>query len=390
MPTTLGSARSASIAQERDATVVTRLKRAGAILLGKHNLTLLSAGDSLKFAYGRPRNPWSLDHDPGASSNGSAIAVAAGLAAAALGEDTGGSIRVPASHNGVVGLRPSWGRVSRSGLVPILWSADTVGPIAWTVRDAAMLLGVIAGFDPADPYTAQASVPDYPSLLDGNIGGLRVGVVAELLRDPEVDPQVAQRVEAAAALMATLGAAVDEASFPSAGFCRAISTVLNDSELAVRCSDFGGARHKDLDPVFRRRAAAGALIPSALYQKALRARALVRQQVLDLFQRFDILLSPCLPSPPPRLGQGTPAPPNTDQAFQSLFKGYPFTSVYSLAGVPALSVPCGFAQGNLPIGLQLAARPFDELTLFRAAHAYEVNSPWRLLRPNLHQITLDA
>ncbi len=372
MPTTLGSPRFRDAVADGDATVVTRLKAAGAIILGKQNCTLTSSGDAQKFAYGRPTNPWRSDHDAGASSNGSAIAVAAGLCAALLGEDTGGSIRVPASHNNVVGLRPSWGRVSRHGLAPIMWSADTVGPIARDVRDCALLLGVIAGDDPRDAYTATGPVPDYLGALDGEAGGLRVGIVVDFKRG--ASSQVTERIEAAADAFRAMGAVVGEVSLPSVELSSAILAVIGDAEVAARQVHDGTAFAR-LDPGLRHRIGAASLVPSALYQKALKGRGMVRREVLAALVRFDVLLSACAPRPPAKLGPMVPPAASTKEARKTMFGGAPYTAAYSLAGVPAVSVPCGFTKDGLPIGMQLAARPFDEVTLLRAAYAYERQRP---------------
>ncbi len=378
-PTTLGSHRFKTVAKA-DATAVARLRAAGAIIIGKQNCTLLSAGDSRKYAYGRPVNPWSQAHDSGGSSNGSAVAVAAGLSAAALGEDTGGSIRVPASYNGAVGVRPSWGRVSRRGVVPIMWSADTVGPLTRTVQDSALILRIISGHDAEDEWSAQIAVPNYLRQLKGGVRGMRVGIVAEYRKraNAEVNLSIAKAADA----LRGLGARVSEVSLPMAELAPALSMALGDPESAARESRDPKVL-ATLDSGFRQRMAASSLISASLHQRALQARGLLYRELLAAFERFDVLISPCAPTAAPKIESQSATITTTEEAYRAMFRSFPFTMLYSLAGAPAISVPCRFTKDGLPIGLQMAAKPFDEATLLRAAYAYEQVSPAKEPWPTL-------
>src|SRR3989441_7501615 len=228
--TTAGSRILADNVPDEDATVVARLTAAGGILLGKLNLTEFALGGTINFPFGQPRNPWNTEHDTGGSSAGSGAAVAAGLCAVSLGEDTGGSVRTPASWCGVVGLRPTWGRVSRHGCFPLCWSMDTPGPLARTVEDAALLLQVVAGHDARDPWTSRRPVPEYSRTLEGGVRGLRIGLIRELTLGPETDAEMSAAVLAAAKRLEALGAAVEEISLPLVPLAGAIFMALADSD----------------------------------------------------------------------------------------------------------------------------------------------------------------
>jgi aspartyl-tRNA(Asn)/glutamyl-tRNA(Gln) amidotransferase subunit A len=385
LPTTMGSRVLAAAPPAReDATVVARLRAAGGLLLGKLNLTEFALGGTREFPFGQPRNPWNLDHDPGGSSSGSGIATAAALCGFALGEDTGGSVRSPAGWCGTVGVRPTWGRVSRHGVFPLAWSLDTAGPLSRSVRDSALVLSVIAGRDEREPLTSRRPVPDYAGALAAGVRGLRVGVVRELTAGPETQAEVRAAVEAAAARLGALGATVEEVSLPLLPMAGAVFMTLADSEGAGLHARWLRERPGDYDLGTRRRLAAAGLLPAGLYHQAQRARALIRQQVLDALRRHDALLAPMAHTAAPPIAAGQAPITSKADVGPRFFTRRSYASPASLAGTPALSVPCGFTTAGLPIGLQVIGRPFDEATILRIAHAYEQAAEWRRRRPPVH------
>lgn len=381
--TTSGSALLGANVPEADSTVVARLKAAGAILLGKLNLTEFALGGTIRFPYGQPRNPWNPEHDPGGSSSGSGIAAAAALCSMTLGEDTGGSVRSPASYCGAVGLRPTWGRVSRRGCFPAAWSMDQIGPLTRTVEDAALALGIIAGHDPGDPLTSRSAVPDYRAALAGGAKGLRIGVITELVDGADTQTEVRSAVREAARGLAGLGASVEDTSLPLIPFSGAVFMALCDSEAAGRHKRWLSDRAGEYDQGTRRRLVTAGLIPAAAVHRAARARALIRDQVLAELAKFDLLLAPTSPHPAPAIASHTAPVTSKEDAAARFFARRSYTTPASLAGVPAISVPCGFTAGGLPIGLQLIGRPFAESTVLGAAHAWESAAGLPTRRPAL-------
>ena len=356
---------------DEDATAVANLKRAGAILLGKTNLTEFAMGPAQIFS--TPRNPWDLDAYTGGSSSGSGAATAAFLCATSVGEDTGGSVRMPSAWCGVVGVRPSWGRVSRYGLMGIVWSMDAIGPISRSVEDAAMTLGALAGHDPKDPYTWDKPVPDYRRSLDGNIQGVRVGVVTERLDGDGVDPEVKAAVLEAVSVLGGLGASVDEVSIPMAIHAVNIMAALYLVEPALDKRDWITDRLQEYGPANRTRLLVGSILPAQVYHKAQKLRSLLRQQILDALKRCDVLVLPTM---------GRPAP--SIEGFEEgavLPVSYLFTPMFPLANAPAMSVPCGFTSRGLPIGLQIGGRSTEEDIVLKVGHAYEQATQWHTMRP---------
>ena len=360
---------------DHDATVIAKLKAAGAILLGKLNMTEFGT-TSLSHAFETARNPWDSEKYTGGSSSGSGGATAAFLCATSLGEDTGGSVRAPAAWCGLVGLRPTWGRVSRYGLRPGMWSMDTIGPLSRTVADCAMTLQAIAGRDPQDPYTWDVPVPDYRQALDGGLAGVKIGVVKELLYSDVVQPDIRDAVSKAAAFFADSGAQVEEVSIPLAAHSNAISTVLR-VEAPTNYRDLIRDRVQEINHDNRIAYLTWSLIPALAYYKGLKLRALLRRQVLEALSKFDVLLSPTMGVSPPDItpDQAITSKANTQRNRSGL------TTTFSLASAPALSLCCGFTSDNLPIGLQLAGKPFDEQTILNTAYAYEQNTDWHTRRP---------
>jgi aspartyl-tRNA(Asn)/glutamyl-tRNA(Gln) amidotransferase subunit A len=375
VPTTAGSAVLRNRVPEQDATVVRRLRRAGAVLLGKTHLHEFAFGaTNLNEHYGPARNP----HDPtrmtGGSSGGSAAAVAAGMCYGALGSDTGGSIRCPAALCGIVGLKPTYGRVSRAGVLPLAWSLDHAGPMTRTVEDAALLLETIAGYDAADRTSAMRPVPAWGASLEAPpageapLGGLRVGVPQELFWDP-IQPGVADTVRAGIARLAAAGATVAPLSLPFIELALAAQLVILHAEAAAYHRPLL-RRHADrYDPRVRARLLQGLTLSSSDYLDALRARGMVREKLLGVLRvEADLLATPAVPlvAPPLEAKEVEVGTVLSDpQAFMVRN-----TFLFNLTGFPALSVPCGTA-GGLPVGLQLAAGPWKEALLFRAARVLE-------------------
>ncbi len=359
-----------------DATVIANLKAAGAVLLGKLNMTEF-ATSGLSHQFDPPRNPWDLERSTGGSSSGSGAATAAFLCATALGEDTGGSVRFPASWCGLAGLRPTWGRVSRYGVMPGLRSMDTIGPLGRTVEDCAITLAAIAGRDPKDRLTSDIAVPDYRAALAGGIKGLKIGIVRELVYSDLVEEEVRQSVQAAAAKMQEMGALREEVSIPLAANAGTISGAIR-VEASVTYRDLVFNRPQEIAHDNRIAYMASTIMPASYYYKGLRLRSLIRDQVLAALDGVDLLLSPTTGIAAQLLG---PDPVIDSKAAVGRIP-WMLTTTFSLANVPALSVPCGFTATGLPIGLQIAGRPFDESTVLRAGHSYEQETEWHSRRPD--------
>ena len=381
--TTGGSRLLADFIPTDDATVVARLRGAGATLLGKLNMSEFATGNSVYHPFGTPHNPWDLERNAGTSSSGSGAATAAFLCATSLGEDTGGSIRNPANNCGLVGLRPTWGLVSRYGMLGACWSMDIGGPISRSVEDCALTLQVIAGYDSHDPYTANHAVPDYRAGLTNTIKGLRLGVVKEAMDADFVYPQVKAAVSKAVSDLKEQGMSVDEVSIPLLTAAAAVTRAILAVESASLHHDWLRTRLHEYDHNVQIDFLTGAIMPAQLYYKAQRIRALIRQQVFDVLRKVDVLALPSSSEPAPLLPQGAGLK-SKDEARQRMSGRRSLTGVFNLANVPALSLPCGFmsvAGKELPIGLQLAGRPFDDGLLLRVAYAYEQATSWHTRRP---------
>ena len=364
---------------EEDATVVGRLKAAGAIFVGTLNLYEFATGAVLNPHYGPTHNPWQLDHTTGGSSTGSGAAVAAGIVYGTLGTDTGGSVRIPATLCGLVGFKPTYGRVSRHGVVPLAWSLDHVGPLTRTVRDTALLMSVIAGHDPRDATTSRQPVPDYVAALTGAVAGMRVGVPRELFFEG-LDADVQQAVEHAIQQLQALGARVTEVSWDSIRRVPALYAI----SLAEGAAAHGGwirTRADFYGADVRERMRQGLLVPAVAYLKAQRLRALVMRDLEQVFRDVDVLATPTSPIPAPKLDSGPGEIGAPLGALRSTLRR--LTLPFNITGSPAVSVPCGFSRDGLPIGLQLVSRPFDEARLLNLAHAYEQSTPWKDRHPTL-------
>lgn len=377
LPTTNGSQVFADRRPDRDAAVWDRLRSAGAVLLGKLSMHEIAWGVDVP----PTRNPWDLRRTPGLSSAGAGAAVAAGLCFAALGTDTGGSIRIPAACCGVVGLKPTYGRVSRFGILPHSWSLDHAGPLTRRAEDAAIVLSLIAGRDARDPSTADVDVPDYSARLRGGIEGLRLGVPTTHFFE-RIEPGVEATVRTAMRELERLGAHLQSVSIPHIRYgLAAILTI----ELASAT-----AWHDRYlrDPILRTRFTpevrllldAGKFVFASDFVKAQQLRGMLLQELRAAFQEVDALVTPTMPL------VAWPVDRNTvrlgDQEEHVLHACWRYTYVFNLTGLPAVTVPCGFVDG-MPVGLQLVGRPFDEQTILRIAHAYEEATPWHRSAPSL-------
>ena len=399
IPTTCGSRILENFVPPYDAAVVERFKSQGAVILGKTNTDEFAMGSSTEnSAYFTTRNPWDESRVPGGSSGGSAAAVAADMALGALGTDTGGSVRQPASFCGVVGLRPTYGRVSRWGLVAFASSLDQVGPLAKDVRDCAILLQAIAGRDPRDSTSVDALAPDYETALTGDIRGLRIGVPKEYFV-PGIEPGVERAIRAALAKLEELGANLVDISLPHTEHALAVYYLIAPAEASANLARYDGVKYglsvRDAGDVWdmyrqtrgrgfgtevKRRIMLGTYALSAgyydaYYLRAVKVRALIKRDFDRAFEQVDVIACPVSPTVAFKIGE------KADDPLQMYLSDI-FTLASSLAGVCGISVPCGFSDG-LPVGLQIIGNVFEEATILRAAHAYEQATEWHLRKPNM-------
>ena len=379
--TTNGSRIYKDFVPDEDATVIKHIKKAGAILLGKLNLTEFAMGGTRQPPWGIAHNPWDLERTPGESSSGSGAALAANLCAASLGEDTGGSGRGPGAYCNVVGLRPTFTRISRYGVTPMCWYMDAPAPMTKTVRDCALALGAIAGHDPNDLYTSRRAVPDYTAHLNDGVQGMRVGLITELHESADMHPEVKLAIESALKVFREQGADVREVSIPLVSLAGAIFVGIADTEAAGARDEILRTRPMDLDAASRTRLQSAALVPAKVFNRALKARVLLRQQFMEALRQVDVLVSATSPYPAPKQADLTAPFENADEVRSRFFFRRSYTGCFALAAMPAISIPGGFTSNKLPIGLQLGARPFAEETLLRVAHAYEQATPWHTMRP---------
>ena len=363
-----------------DSTAVARLRAAGAVLLGKLNLSEYALGGNVQHPFGVPHNPWDESRQAGQSSSGSGVAVAASLCAASLGGDTAGSIRGPAGWCGIVGLRPTWGAVSRYGAFPMAWFMDTIGPMTKTVADAAMVYEAIAGHDPKDPYTSARPVA--PFVPRDDLRGLRVGVVRESIDNGMASDEAASAVDAAMRALADAGAEVGDASLPLFEKGGLIANTLSDVEAAHTHRKWLRERPQDYDFATRRRLMAASLIPATAYAKLARFRTLMRRDVMGQLARYDVIVTPAQAAGAPPIATETGL--TSKQAVMSQFFGLrSHRSPFNLSGVPAMALPIGFTAAGLPLSLQIAGRPFAENTLFAVGDVYQRRTDWHERRPPL-------
>ena len=378
--TTSGSKIDADRVPTADSAVVEGLKGAGAIIIGKVMMTEFAFGEQGRNAhYGDVRNPWDLARMPGGSSTGSAASVAAGECAASLGSDTGGSIRVPASLCGLVGLKPTYGLVSRRGMTPLSWSLDHAGPLARTVEGAAATLQAIAGHDPRDPTSADAAVPNFEGRLTGEVHGLRVGVLREYVWDL-IDPEVERLTRAAFEQVAGLGVEVEDVSVPRLEDYGLVMSTIIPADAAAVHRETVLRRGADYDPVTRIHIESGLFVTAADYSKANQLRAALNRDVGEVLERFDFLMTPTCPVTAPPYD--APVVTLGGQEFPSRMVLSRITRLFNSNGLPAATVPCGFSEG-LPVGLQIAGRAFDDTGVLNMAFAYEQAAGWHTRRPPL-------
>ncbi|RMF89787.1 MAG: Asp-tRNA(Asn)/Glu-tRNA(Gln) amidotransferase subunit GatA [Nitrospinota bacterium] len=364
-----------------DATVIERLQQAGAVLLGKLNMHEFAMGaTSTSSHYGPVRNPWDLERVPGGSSGGSAAAIAATLALGTLGTDTGGSVRIPASLCGIVGLKPTYGRVSRHGVVTLSWSLDHVGPMTRTVEDAALMLQVMAGKDPQDPTTSSLPVPDYRAALEEDLRGITLGIPTDSFFT-EVDAEVESAVSDAVQLLQGLGAAVEAISLPHIELAHPVGTIISSTEAYTYHEPFLQRQVQDYQPDVRDRLLIGASLLASDYVRAQQYRNLFRREVSQVMRRVDAIVTPTTPIPAPKIGEKTVTIRGKEEEVLKILSR--LTRPWNLTGQPVISLPCGFTQSGLPIGLQIVGKAFAETTILRIAHAYERHTPWHEQRPAL-------
>ena len=376
LPTTGHSRRCLGNIATEDAATTARLKAAGAVLLGKlatHEFA--TGGPSWDLPFPPARNPWDLARFPGGSSSGSGVAVAAGLVPAAMGSDTGGSIRLPAAFCGTAGLKPTYGRVSKRGVLPLSYTLDNAGPLAWTVEDCAILLQAVAGHDPRDPASADVAVPDYRAGMQAGIKGLRIGLVRHWyeLDRRATDPAIAA-MEAAVAVLRGLGAEVREVTLHPLAAYQATMRITGAAEGFAIHADWLRARPQDYGEVFRYRVFPGALISGPDYVQAQRFQRLLAAEMLAAFDGVDALLTATT------WGE---APVMAEMRAEANFAAPPLTNPWNVAQLPCLALCNGFGPAGLPLSMQIAARPFDEAMVLRIGQAYEAATPWRQRRPQV-------
>jgi len=384
-----------------DATVIKKLKEAGAVILGKNNMDEFAMGSSTEnSAFFVTKNPWDTERVPGGSSGGSAASVSAGECAGSIGTDTGGSIRQPASCCGIVGLKPTYGRISRYGMIAFASSLDQAGPLTKDIKDCAIMLNAMAGYDPQDSTSIDAPVPDYTKALTKDIKGLKIGIPKEYFIKG-LDSDVEKAVKEAIEVLKKQGASVVDVSLPHTDYAIAVYYLVATAEASSNLARYDGVKYgsraKDsknlmdmycktrdegFGPEVKRRIMLGAYSLSAgyydaYYKKASQVRTLIKRDFEEAFKKCDVILTPTAPTPAFKIGEKTADP-------LTMYLSDIFTISCNLAGIPGLSVPCGFTKDNLPIGLQILGKPLDEETVLKTAYSYEQATDWHKKRPKLN------
>ncbi|NQW21347.1 MAG: amidase [Chloroflexi bacterium] len=361
-----------------DASVVTRLRAAGAIFIGKLNLVEFAFGTTGVNSFtGDVKNPWDSTRITAGSSSGSATAVASGMVPVALGTDTGGSVRMPAALCGIAGLKPTYGRVSRSGVLDLSWSLDHVGPMTRTTEDCALMMNVLAGYDPKDPASSSHPITDFTTELNGGLTGLKIGVPSDYFFDEIVDEEIKRSVRAAIDLIAANGAEVVELPMPWVDKGRAINLgVLLPEAVSVHAKMI--SQHPDLyTPAVRSRIQSGFNVPAIDYVQAQRARQWFNYQMAESMSSVDVLITPTVPIQAPTIAECTPSAGNLGAGSELPM----FTGVFDVTGQPSHSIPCGFTKAGMPIGMMITGHPFDESTVLRVGHAFEKLTNWHQRPP---------
>ena len=380
--TTAGSKVLGDWVPDADATIAARLRQAGAIFIGKTNMHEFAwGGTSANPHYGAVRNPWNTAHFPAGSSGGSGVAVAARSCYGAVGTDTGGSIRLPSAINGVVGIRPTYGRVSNHGIIPLAWSMDTAGPMTRTVEDCALMFAAMAGYDAKDPTTAARPCADYGADLGQSLRGLRIGIVSGYFFH-HLQPPVRDAVQAALASYEKLGAQLVEVEIENIHGNISAQLTIESAEPSTYHQRWMRERPQDYGDDVRTLLEVGEMLLATHYLQAQRYRTLLRNEFINAFRTVDAFVCPTLPFTATKLGATTVVIENgvEEDMLSAIMQ---FTGVASLTGLPALNVPCGFDAAGLPIGMQLIGRPFDEATLFRMGHAFQTATDFHLRAPDL-------
>ena len=376
-PTTCGSKLRKDYVAPQDCTAVKKLKQAGGVILGKLATYEFALGLPTLASYFQPaRNPWNVEMDPGGSSSGSGAALAAGLTFGAMGSDTGGSIRWPAFCCGIVGMKATYGRVSRAGVFPLSWNLDHTGPMTRTVKDCALMLQGCAGYDPRDPASARVPVTDFGAKLGQDLRGMRIGVPRKLFGD-NCDKEILAAFDQAVTQMTQLGAAVREVELVTFGELWAVFWPLLCADAAAYHLEDLQKRPGDYNPDLRMALAAGVLVSATAYLQAQRVREQIRRTMLQQLESVDLFMLPTTGMMPTRIRAESPG------MFLMAEDFYIYTPLFNLTGFPALALPCGFSAAGLPIGFQLAGKPFDEATVFQASYAYEQATPWHKQHPAL-------
>ncbi|MEE9500121.1 MAG: Asp-tRNA(Asn)/Glu-tRNA(Gln) amidotransferase subunit GatA [Candidatus Omnitrophota bacterium] len=399
-PTTCASRILEGFKPPYDATVIKKLKEAGFVLMGKSNMDEFAFGSSCETScYGPTRNPWDLERIPGGSSGGSAASVAAGMVPMALGSDTGGSIRQPASLCGIVGMKPTYGRVSRYGLIAFASSLDQIGPLTRSVSDSAMLLNVISGYDEMDSTSLDLPVPDFTQSLVNDVKKIKIGIPKEYFPEGGIDREVEKAITKSKDILIALGAEPVEISLPHTEYAVSCYYIIAPAEASSNLARFDGDQYglrKDAKNMVgmhmntrtagfgseaKRRILLGTYSLSsgyyeAYYLKAMKVRTKIKHDFLDAFKLCDAILTPTTPTPAFKIGEKIDDP-------LSMYLSDIFTIPANLAGIPGISIPCGFTEGGLPIGLQLLAKPFDEEALIRVAYTFEQNTDFHKRKPNI-------
>ena len=399
-PTTCASKILQGFKPPYDATVIKKLKKAGFNLFGKANMDEFAFGSSCETScYGPTRNPWDTGRIPGGSSGGSASAVSSGIVPMALGSDTGGSIRQPASLCGIVGMKPTYGRVSRYGLIAFASSLDQIGPLTGNVEDCAKLLNVISGYDDMDSTSADIAVPDFTKSLVNNVKKLRIGIPKEYFPKEGLNKEVAKAIEESKNIYKSLGAELVDISLPHTEYAVGCYYIIAPAEASSNLARFDGdeyglredaksmiemhirTRTKGFGDEAKRRILLGAYSLSsgyydAYYLKAMKVRTMIKDDFSESFKKCDVILTPTSPTPAFKIGEKTNDP-------LGMYLSDIFTIPANLAGIPAISIPCGFTEESLPIGLQLIGKPFDEETVIRAAYTFEKNTDFSKRKPKI-------
>jgi aspartyl-tRNA(Asn)/glutamyl-tRNA(Gln) amidotransferase subunit A len=369
--------------QRDDATVVKKLRAAGATIIGKLGLSEYALGwPDPDTGFRIPKNPWNLAHFPGGSSSGTGSAVGGGLILGGLGTDTGGSIRGPSSFCGISGMKQTFGLVSKEGCVPLGYSLDHIGPMARTARDCAIMLQILAGYDPADLCSVDVPVPDMLALMDGSLAGVKIGVPRDYFYTvPQLDPEVKSTVEAALDALAAAGATVVDVSIPHADAARQAQRITMIAEAYAYHEPDLKSKPELYGKYTRQAFQLGAFFSAADYIQAQRLRPLIREEVAAALADVDVLITPTML---------TTAPSFEGYSFDAMMTAPSFMAVANLTGLPAMSVPCGFSSANLPIGMQIIGRPFAEPTVFKVADAYQQITSWHLTIPEIAKEALPA